>query len=328
MNTGLAAARDMDGSWGGCGHRCRTRPIALAGMEWGKPSIIALWLITLLAIGGCANRDNPVPPKGLITAAAFVDARNGWLAMGNTILKTSNGGRTWAKFPVAQGEIQSLYLLTPKKGWIVTSDGLYATQDGGTTWRKMLSEFILNGRVRFVDENTGWVTTNRRLLVTRDGGVSWAPVPAPCPLGIHSFINAQTGWILCSAAGGGAGMEPKRLFRTDDGGRTWRLVAETAPLGEPEGSIPFSSYASDLFFLNERNGWLSTAKGEILFTRDDGRSWARLTSLGDLSEMRDLRFFSRQNGVVILTERHKDFSTLMATSDGGRTWYERFPPHQ
>lgn len=329
MNTGLVVARHTTHEWwlGGCGLRCRTHPTAIVGIKWRKPTVIAFWLIALLVVGGCANRDKPrpLPQAGVITAAAFVDEQNGWLAMGNTLLKTANGGKTWTKIHVAPGDVQSIDLLTAKKGWIATSDALYATRNGGSTWRKILAENMLGGRVRFVDAKTGWVTTDRRILVTRDGGVSWEPARTPCPLGIHSLINAQTGWILCSAPSGGAGIEQKRLFRTDDGGRTWRLIAETSPLGEPEGSIPFSSYSSDLFFLDEQNGWLSTTRGEILFTSDGGRSWTRLANLGDLSELRDLKFFSGKTGLVILTERTKEFSSLMETSDGGRSWMERYP---
>ncbi len=235
---------------------------------------------------------------------AFADERYGWAAVDRDLLVTADGGATWEIVRSFDQRISALDLVSSSTGWVATEEGLFRTTDGGKSWERLTPGS----------------------LPTDDGGNTWEKLPGPCGT-TPSFVDANTGWQLC-ATGGGAGIETKQLHRTDDGGRTWRLVADTGPLGGPPGNMPLSSYGSGFFFLDKQHGWLGDAKGGLLVTHDGGASWERLPST--LDTVRNLQFFSPERGIAVLTQPVQQIHTLVATSDGGRTWRVVYPltPHR
>ncbi len=215
--------------------------------------------------------------------------------------------------------LDGVQLLTRDSGWVASEDGLFRTKDGGGTWEQVLSSSFLYGRFQFVDDRHGWIRLYpNSFQATKDGGKTWIPLVSPCQQGgVFRFIDPRNGWMLCPT-GGGAGIEPKELFRTEDGGATWRFLTRT---GSQPGDMPLSSYARDLFFLDAQHGWLSTAKGDLLMTRDGGKSWSRLPGLG--GDVVNLQFLSPQQGFAVVKES-PDTSRLLVTFDGGKTWVERY----
>lgn len=156
---------------------------------------------------------------------AFSDAVNGWatyrlvtssIFSQGALLKTSDGGKTWATYGLPIGE--KVFFDSPLSGWTaggVAGNELYITRDGGRTWRaespkatvlpsrveleadRQLAE-KLPGQVEgavFVTEKAGWAFTTQgecqgekgspdftcrqvsTLWKTTDGGGSWAEVP-------------------------------------------------------------------------------------------------------------------------------------------------------
>lgn len=257
-----------------------------------------------------------------MTGVSFVDAQNGWIARGSEILSTVDGGHTWTLLYDTKARIHGIQRLGGDKGWYATEEGLFVTGDAGRTWSRLLDASFLYGQFQFVDELHGWVRLYREgLKATSDGGKRWSRVESPCKEnGLFSFVNTATGWIVCPV-GGGVGIEYKKIFRTDDGGRSWRLTSESGPNG---GSMPLSSYSRDLFFLDSKNGWLSSAKGDILATKDGGRSWQALPRLGDLTEINAVQFLSPEKGYIITTKRSEEVSSLAITTNGGVTWTELY----
>lgn len=137
-------------------------------------------------------------------------------------------------------------------------------------------------------------------------------------------MNEKTGWVGCGT-GGGAGIQTKQFFQTDDGGQTWQMIAETGSLGGKQGNMPLSSYQSGLFFLDVNHGWLGDAKGGLMVTHDGGYSWQHLPRMGDHSVLSNIRFFTAEDGVLVLTQHYQRRSTLLATKDGGKSWTAVYP---
>jgi len=88
---------------------------------------------------------------------------------------------------------------------------------------------------------------------------------------------------------------------TGDGGGSWEMV----PLAES----PLS-----LFLLNERVGWVVTAKG-VWKTADSGRNWRRLPGNRATSHARRVWFQDENSGWLVGSQK-----SIFHTSDGGRLW--------
>jgi photosystem II stability/assembly factor-like uncharacterized protein len=245
------------------------------------------------------------PTEDAMHDVFFTDARTGWIVCERSIfapmqkdesvsylLKTSDGGETWARVDVTRGEdvdvkLAGLRFADAAHGWVYGEAGaLYATSDGGETWarQRVPTRHLLLG-ASFVDARTGWLSGGGlTLLTTTDGGATWraGTVYAPADsstseaasqsrngagasaarpqvptisqrLNAVSFADALTGWAV---GAGGA------IFSTSDGGRTWR----------PQRS-GVESDLSDVKFLDRAEGWAVGGEGAVLHTTDGGRTW-------------------------------------------------------
>lgn len=240
------------------------------------------------ADGGATWETRRPPTEDTVRDLFFQDAETGWLlcergefkplAPGESIsylLKTADGGATWARADVTRGE-DALLKLTgvrfagPDHGWAFGEMGaLFATQDGGASWERQRSptRHLLLGAA-FLDPRTGWVSGGgQTLLKTTDGGASWRVGTVLLPDGDHArrpgpprrrlnavwFATPERGWAV--GAGG-------VILSTADGGSTWRPQA--------------SGVGDDLFdvkFFDAREGWAVGSGGAMLHTNDGGRTW-------------------------------------------------------
>ncbi|HEX5502960.1 MAG TPA: YCF48-related protein [Thermomicrobiales bacterium] len=266
-------------------------------------------------------------------AVAFADANHGWLAAGATILATTDGGRHWARQYAAADRVASLSFISARRGWAATAGGLLATADGGATWRDVaLGATAPVTRVAFADAGHGWVAVRDaprdgqphtdRLLRTTDGGATWRPVTDPCPpysdRDPFSFTGPDTGWLICGTYTTMRRAE-KWLYRTGDGGEHWALVAAITFNAAPPvpRTLPPEGAVTDLDFLDDRHGWLTTTEG-LAATTDGGQTWRDVRAdlpLGQpIGWMQSVRFLSPQRGYLLFA------GYLLATRDGGATW--------
>jgi len=75
-----------------------------------------------------------------LSSVRFRDAANGWIVgFGGTILRSRDGGATWAALP------------SPAKTWL--------------------------SAIAFDDKNRGWIAADNSILVSEDGGESWKSIP-------------------------------------------------------------------------------------------------------------------------------------------------------
>lgn len=301
----------------------------------------------------------PLPyPPGDITAMHWADALHGWIGVSDAvrqteigiggilyertapthsaILGTSDGGQTWTAQYETTSEITSLHFISPFHGWAGTEDGLLVTTDGGRRWSLSINEHAPDvTRVQFVDNQHGWIAVGKNdFWRTRDGGQTWVEFTNPCALYARSainpfsFIDTEHGWIVC---GGGlnAYTQDIELLKTEDGGQKWSKV-EQDHSKDPRLTRPSDGYTgrdydavSNLHFLDNQRGWISTGDNNLLATTDGGVSW-QITHVpaGSDQYLRSGHFISPTHGFVVSTEER---AVLLSTLDGGNTWRQLFP---
>lgn len=161
------------------------------------------------------------------------------------------------------------------------------------------------------------------------------------------LVAPNVGWALYDTT----------VFWTSDGGAHWRditpkLVIDAKPRRSPgfppRGYHGLPEIIADVFFLDTRQGWVLFCCGQsdstrppdddspqydLAMTTDAGTTWsiAGVTLpdgvsvlAGDGGNSGHIEFVDSRHGWMNLTggEAHSSWGTLLATSDGGRTWRE------
>jgi len=131
---------------------------------------------------------------------------------GGVILRVSDSGRT-VDYQLLSAQPASVWFTDPLRG-VAVGDSIYRTADGGKTWAKIaMPEGVkfLNA-VRFLNRDVGFaVSREGEVIATLDGGQSWTRTPAPAAAVFTSVSSASfaRGAPLAAeviAAGFGAGL--------------------------------------------------------------------------------------------------------------------------
>lgn len=276
---------------------------------------IVVSLITLTALlTSCAPRgENPV--EGVttpgVTTIKMVDARKGWALKGGTVLRTTDGGRTWKD-------------VSPKEDRYPEGAGA-AFLDSDHAW--------LAVTVPQPDQMRGTL----RIYRTADGGSTWesSDIAEPAVVGKLTFLNANDGWAVLHQ---GIAMmhEQVAVFGTTDGGKTWSPFSATSLEGE-EGSLPLTGDKSGLSFATKDKGfvtgyWPIPGSPYLFSTVDGGRTWSQ-TDLPIPAGSEGAHFFtyppvfsSENEGVLPVSIRDAEQNFIFySTKNGGETWQPGSP---
>ncbi|HUQ11446.1 MAG TPA: YCF48-related protein [Steroidobacteraceae bacterium] len=202
--------------------------------------------------GAIWRQAKSVPTRAMLTAVYFVDADYGW-AVGHdeTILKTTDGGETWARThfaPEAQQPLLDLWFANRVSGIAVGAYGAYfTTNDGGRTWSG--AKFSPAPRP------------------AAEAGKSATPAPSDesafaedeLPPDYHLNRIVGVGNRLYIAAEGG------QLYRSDDRGANWRALPSPYE-GSFFGLVPIRGDGLLAFGL----------RGNLFKSADAGGSWTKL----------------------------------------------------
>jgi photosystem II stability/assembly factor-like uncharacterized protein len=278
--------------------------------------------------------------------------RQPWRA---TFFSTADDGKTWTRAGAIDagygGTIAQLDFVDSLHGWLrvdlgvaAGSSGLaiYQTVDGGSHWilasktngaaggttPGSVPLACLKDHVTFVSPIRGWVTGNcygGGLVFYRsdDGGHTWQAqsLPAPwgkplttirqcqCGTGAPQFTSLADGTLTVSAYQNNGPVS--FLYVTHDGGTTW----SARPLPAP------SVAAVD--FVSGGTGWTVTVSGSVYETADGGAHWQPRGDLfrqtpGPPVEIVVVDFVDQSRGWAVT--RVGIHSSLLRTTDGGRTW--------
>ncbi|NNG26584.1 MAG: T9SS type A sorting domain-containing protein, partial [Ignavibacteriaceae bacterium] len=173
------------------------------------------------------------------TGAAYRNTRGTY---GIGILKTTDGGQTWAKSLDWSYQQQKgiwavkINPLNPNTVWAATTDGTYRSYDAGTTWILvhsvvMAMDLIINpvDTNIIITGNGNFASTGFGLYRTSDGGGSWTKITSALPSNFEGKIqldiyNTNPNIIYASIGNGfsfsnGASW----LCRSIDGGVNWEV---------------------------------------------------------------------------------------------------------
>jgi photosystem II stability/assembly factor-like uncharacterized protein len=228
-----------------------------------------------------------------------------------TVLRTTNGGRTWARLPVPSADsldFRSVWAFDSLAA-VVASAGeaaegrarIYRTADGGRTWalvHRDTARGVFYDAVAFWDREHGLVLSDpvgegaaRRFVVlaTADGGRTWARTPAEgqavALAGEAAFAAGNAALAVAGSSrawfvtGGPLGA---RAHATATGGARWDAVAlPVAPRSASAGLFAVAC-ASPTVCLAAGGDYRAprAGAGQFARTEDGGRRWER-TDLGN-----------------------------------------------
>jgi photosystem II stability/assembly factor-like uncharacterized protein len=253
-----------------------------------------------------------------LNAVYFADSKRGWVGGdAGLVLRTEDGGRTWARQQVETKEgVSDLFFRDKEDGYLLAGNEIFVTEDGGATWR-MAARFLpatFGGAapdlysVRFTSKRLGWVVgslsrgdnvVDSLVLQTTDGGASWnrQRVPVSDELIHLDFDGDKRGWIVGTEG---------RVLHTRDGGETWALqqTGTTATLYHVE-------------FRGGEHGWAVGERGTILRTDNGGETWAVVKSPARATLL-SVKFVNDDEGWAVGRS-----GVILRTEDGGRTWVQQ-----
>lgn len=252
------------------------------------------------------------------------------------IIRSTDAGLTWAEQQVGLVEHKSITLTPGGTGLTGTDGGMHRTTDLGLTWEiwKEGTWHTRINKVAFMDADTGvaigWLTMGgfeNGLLRTTDGGKHWSKAGGG-GLGVHLTPDG----IGCLGGGGGAFARTANGFgtRTQVSGPTvairctWSLDANTHIVagGAVLGGIYRTTNAgqdwsyvldvgnitiSDIWFVNDLQGYVVGEYGDNYRTMDGGITWEPMAGAGG---GHTIFFLNEQLG---WTKNYR-------TTDGGDSW--------
>src|SRR5438093_4204052 len=268
-----------------------------------------------------------------------------------TTFRTTDGGRTWHEGAPIGGQSPNLFFIDQNHGWLLlptqgTSASLYSTDDAGLHWNFTSSApwtvrptSVGRSTITFTSLTTGWISGGN-LMVTHDGGVTWHVQPLPVTLSTGSYVGSPTFFDLqrgitwfdpqptAPSCCPRARPDPAPLLATSDGGSTW--VARSLP-----GEAPLQLA---LNFVDANHGWaiggtvaewdaVPSVPLPLYRTNDGGLTWVRVPTnvlwrYPKASAIDMLDFVDQNTGFAVRRrgEVPNDYTQLLKTTDGGRTW--------
>jgi photosystem II stability/assembly factor-like uncharacterized protein len=222
--------------------------------------------------------------------------------------------------------------------WASGSKGtVLKTTDGGKTWAKLVvpdSEALDFRDIQAFDDHTAYVLSIgpgelSRISKTLDGGSTWTLQHVNRdPKG---FLDAIAFWDVDHGLALGDPVDGRyAILATDDGGKTWSKIPDAGMPAALAGEGAFAASGTCLVVEGTSNAWFGTgggAKARVFRSTDRGRTWAvsdtPIRSGNPSSGVFGLAFRDPSNGLVVGGDyklEQDPAGNIAATSDGGRTW--------
>lgn len=253
-----------------------------------------------------------VDPRGAaghqFRGLAAVSRQVAWLAgTEGTVLRTVDGGRTWAdvspKGLPASLQFRDVEALDARRAVALTigegtDSRVYRTVDGGTTWTSFVNPDpkAFYDCIAFFSPSEGIALSDPvdgrfRIARTTDGGLHWSvQSSAGMPAALTGeFAFAASGTCLVTsgsrdawiASGGGA---TSRVFHSTDKGRTWTVSSTTVASGAAAGifslavrpftvTVPGASTSGTAVVAVGGDFTAPTGRAQIAAVSVDSRRW-------------------------------------------------------
>lgn len=303
----------------------RSRPVASAFRA--APRALVTLITLAFASGTLATAlaaqwtSLPSTTTASLRGLSVVDGRTVWASgTKGTVVRTTDGGATWAVHAVAGAEafdLRSIHALNARDAVVASTNGrIYRTNDGGATW---MLEYQASDTTVFLDAIDFWDGQHGMalgdpmqgrffLLLTRDGGDTWheppldqRPVASPgeaafaasgSSLLLQGSADSMVAWI---GTGGGAA----RVHRSVAKGTSW--IAYDTPIrqgGASEGIFSLAALPGGGFVaVGGHYAQNDSTRANAAMSRD-GVRWQLITPRGPRGYRSGVAF-ARVNGAIV-----------------------------
>lgn len=253
--------------------------------------------------------------KQAIYTSTFSDEKNGWMAYGKELYKTTDGGINWETINLGQlgSSAYRIFALDSQNVWGITGSSattgkqFFRSTDSGKNWIINTIDETETNQILFFNNSEGFLYGNK-LLRTGDGGKNWNPVDNSSTGNVFSisFISAQNGFAVGNCSG------KSYLFKTTDGGTTW------------EKTFTQEQDARQVKMINSSLGWLVCAY-KVYKTINGGVTWEEPTSLKSNYSYEGITWLGDKHAILYnVKPNSSEIYYNYITNDGGQSW-EKLP---
>ncbi|RQO32552.1 hypothetical protein DBR32_02840 [Taibaiella sp. KBW10] len=185
---------------------------------------------------------------GGITQMQFVNSQLGFaITTGapSKMLKTSDGGNTWAQMPgtmFAGFSLTDVHFISEQNGYVVYNQRIYKTLNGGQTWSVQATSpaDMLMMEIEMLDEQTGFASGHGLFKTTNGGGTTAVNTLPAAQGGFKVYPNPSLGDIRIQNE---KNIKIERLTLIDATGRVSRV------LNTERTTFTFPDLANGTYFL-------------------------------------------------------------------------------
>jgi len=286
-------------------------------------SLLSVLFIVLMIQSGCEKNTITKEPhwysqdsgtQNYLYQVVFPSSDVGYiLTNNNSVLKTTNAGKTWTELPVKLStDLAYIFFPDDNVGYAINRySTILKTTDGGHTWSfvYMANKPHLNA-LFFVNSEVGYATggdifeDKGALLKTSDGGLIWEDMSDKITskwLYSVYFTDENNGYLAGDDA----------ILKTTNGGTSWTSL-----------DVENNKILTSIFFTSPDAGYISGGnkigdKGIIIKTIDGGKTW---TTVHDgTRSVSSLCFPSARIGYAISRDRSSK-GLILKTVDKGQNW--------
>ncbi len=266
----------------------------MKGMK--KSTLVFLFLF--LFVGEAYSQSGWVQQNSGVTsilrATFFLNVNTGF-AVGNSKLRTTNGGLNWVPIIIPY-DSYDIQFVDSSIGYIVgffKPVTLQKSTNGGVNWTTVTFPLVPGWpyfSMKFFNSNTGFINTSK----TTNGGLNWANTYPSQTMHSICFLNENTGWE-CNNYG--------TVIKTTDGGTNWTYINVGSGIG-----------LQSIFFINENTGWAVSSSSRVYKSTNGGINWTMIYNQG-LCGLNTLYFVNEQTGWIAGCE-----GAINKTTNGGMNW--------
>ncbi|MEU1148071.1 WD40/YVTN/BNR-like repeat-containing protein [Streptomyces sp. NPDC005863] len=252
--------------------------------------------------------------------------------------RSDHGPRWQLKESGTDARFRGLAAVSRHTAWVAGTKGtVLRTSDGGRTWREVSPSGAADLEFRDIEAFDGRRAVvlaigegeASRVLRTEDGGATWTEsfrnTDAKAFYDCMTFFDRRHGLAMSDPVDG-----KYRVLSTADGGRSWKVLPNTGMPAAQEGEAGFAASGQCLVSSGPRDVWLATggaARGRVLHSADRGLTWTATDApipAGDPARgVFGLAFRDRTHGIAVGGDYRADQPSPKAaavTRDGGRSW--------
>ncbi len=227
------------------------------------------------------------------TSVSFYE-QEGWIVgQPSILLHTEDEGRSWSRIPLSEklpGAPNTIEALGPQSAEMTTNIGaIYRTSDGGKTWKAMVEEAV--GVVRNISRspNGEYVAVSSRgnfYSTWQPGLNAWEPHNRNSSRRVQNMGFTSDGRLWMLARGG------QIQFTSPENSEEW-----TDPIN-PEFATSWGLL--DLAYRTPDEVWVAGGSGNLLLSRDGGKTWEKDRFVEDVpSNFYRIKFFGTEKGFII-----------------------------